>query len=171
MHTALQWANEIATPTTLPEELAPLVRRVELVEEFERKIMAEYLDSLVMADANKDQFHRLSHSEKTEILRRIAEFSKSYMPGVSEEDRISITLRLWSGCVMAGKAIALETKEGPTTRNDRQHIFSSVIDPLARGDAVYRAGVEAAPRWKSGRKQGVSYMGVPQGSSVRRYSG
>ncbi len=65
MTTALKWADEISPPPTLPEYLQPVSKRVELVEDFERIVMAEYiLGRLVARNRLKDQFHRLDAPEK-----------------------------------------------------------------------------------------------------------
>ena len=86
-----------------------------------------------------------------------------------DRNRINIALRLWSGCISAAKTIALQTKSGLNTPQIRGLLFSKKIDPTAQMDAIYREGVEAAPSFKSLRKEEYSFEGVPETSVVRKY--
>jgi len=103
-------------------------------------------------------------------LHAIAQASTEVMAEVrSELDRVSIALALWSGCTMAAKAIAFETRSGKNTAAGRAEQFAS-IDELALQDALFGAGVEAAPTLKIRRAQPYSLDGVPHASPVRRYA-
>jgi hypothetical protein len=102
-------------------------------------------------------------------LRTIARLSLQEMPELSSElDRVSVALAMWAGCIMAAKAIAFETRAGDNTIDGRAEAFVT-IDNLAAGDALFCAGVEAAPVFKEHRRQGYSLDGVPTTSRVRRY--
>ena len=103
-------------------------------------------------------------------LHAIAQASATVMTEVgSELDRVSIALALWSGCIMAAKAIASETRSGENTAAGRAEQFAA-IDGLAAQDSLFRAGVEAAPAFKVRRAQPYSLDGVPSASPVRRYA-
>ena len=49
-------------------------------------------------------------------------------------------MRLWSGCIETSKAIALETKDGPNTVEQRQNAFFQ-IEPFSKSDLIYAAGL------------------------------
>jgi hypothetical protein len=102
-------------------------------------------------------------------LRYLGDASVDAMPEVSDAlDRVAIVLRLWAGCLSAAKTIAEATRSGPNAAEDRARLFPG-IDATAARDALFRAGVEAAPSFK--RRLGQSYFldGVPDDSPVRKY--
>jgi len=102
-------------------------------------------------------------------LRAIAEASASQMPELfSELDRVAVALTLWSGCIMAAKSIAMETRSGENTSTGRAQQFT-LIDNVARQNQLFSAGVEAAPSFKAARGEEISLDGVPYTSPVRRY--
>jgi hypothetical protein len=102
-------------------------------------------------------------------LSAIAQLSADVMPELATElERISVALVLWAGCILAVKAIALETRSGANTIAGRAEAFAT-IDKLAVEDPLFRAGVEAAPAFKTHRLQPYSLDGVPEGSPVRRH--
>jgi hypothetical protein len=63
----------------------------------------------------------------------------------------------------------LETRSGANTRAGRAEAFAE-IDALAAVDAVFCAGVEAAPAFKRLREQPFDFDGVLARSAVRRFS-
>jgi hypothetical protein len=73
------------------------------------------------------------------------------------------------GFLSAAKTIAHGTRDGENTAAIRNSKFK-LIDERCKIDSVYRAGVEAAPIWKRQIRDTISFDGVPEGSSVRRYS-
>jgi hypothetical protein len=102
-------------------------------------------------------------------IRVFIEASEPHLPDVPDPlDRLNITLRLWSGCLLAAKGIALETLDGPNTPEGRRAAFAD-IDEVARNDAIFEVGVESAPAFKG--EEPVCFDGVPEHSPVRRYSG
>jgi hypothetical protein len=102
-------------------------------------------------------------------LRVIAQLSSSVMPDIASElDRVSVALALWAGCIMAAKGVAFETRAGENTVTGRGEVFER-IDRLAAQDALFCAGVEAAPAFKTQRQQDYSLEGVPDNSPVRRF--
>jgi hypothetical protein len=88
---------------------------------------------------------------------------------ISENQRISIALRLWSGCISAAKTIALETSDGKLTP-DRHRQFFNNVDNVAMEDTIFCLGVESAPAYKKIHQQCYSFVGVPGTSHVRKYS-
>jgi hypothetical protein len=101
----------------------------------------------------------------------LAERAAAFIPDVPDtKTRVSISLRLWSGCMSAAKTIAEGTRSGPNTAEGRHRVFAEIIDPIAENDPIYAAGVEAAPAFKTRRNQPYILDGVPEGSSVRRYA-
>lgn len=103
-------------------------------------------------------------------LEEIGKRSEPVMPELPEDfDRVSLALRLWAGCITAAKAIRPETRSGPNNPEGRAQQFEN-IDALAARDAIYAAGVEAAPVFLDSRNQEYSLDGVPPDFPVRRYS-
>jgi hypothetical protein len=91
------------------------------------------------------------------------------MPDLGDQlDRVATALMLWSGCITAAKAVAFETRSGDNSAAGRAQQFA-LIDELAAQDALYCAGVEAAPAFETQRSQPYSLDGVPQSSPVRRH--
>jgi len=158
MYTALQWASELGSSLVLPASLKYVKQRAELVKAIGPVLVR---DSILLT---------LSENEKSARLNEVGSLSKTYIPDVKEDrNRINIALRLWSGCISAAKTIALQTMSGPNTPQKRESIFRNTIDPLAQTDAIFRAGVEAAPAFKSLLKEEYSFEGVPETSAVRKY--
>lgn len=158
MDTALRWANELGSPPKLPCSLQDVNQRARLVNCIDRPLISGSL------------LHKLSDAEKAQRLNTVARLSKEYISDVDDDDdRVNITLRLWSGCLSAAKTIALQTRSGPNTPNIREFTFKEKIDPIAQKDSIYCAGVEAAPSFKKLRGEDYSFEGVPENSPVRRY--
>ncbi|MCW3992613.1 MAG: hypothetical protein NWE79_07875 [Candidatus Bathyarchaeota archaeon] len=158
MDTALRWADELGPPPQLPLSLQNVEQRAKLVDAIDGPLIQ---NSLLM---------RLSNEEKAMRLMDVAKISKKYITDVDDEKiRINISLRLWSGCLSAAKMIDRRTMSGPNTPDKRIFAFSRKIDPLARSDPIYCAGVEAAPSFKKLRKELYFFDGVPQNSAVRKY--
>lgn len=78
-------------------------------------------------------------------------------------------LVLWSSCMSAAKTIAYKTRSGVNTPEVRGRIFVG-LDRICRGSPLFRAGVQAAPAFKRGRRQRIYLDGVPEKSPVRRYA-
>jgi len=144
-YTALEWASELGLPPSLPLTLEDVAARAALVDS---------IDPLIanVADGLQGQ----GQSEKSALLERLASLTKEVILDVSDDQiRVNISLRLWSGC------------SGPNSPEDRNLLFRRVIDPRARTDPIYRAGVDAAPAFKDRRAQPWSFEGVPADSPIR----
>jgi hypothetical protein len=157
MAIALSLANGIAHGSLeLPSALFSVDARVELMLQIDKPLLVD-----VNGVEQWEDFG--SH------LRAIAEASASRMPELSSElDRVAVALMLWSGCIMAAKSIAMETRSGENTPAGRAQQFA-VIDNVARQNQLFSAGVEAAPSFKAARGEEISLDGVPDTSPVRRY--
>jgi hypothetical protein len=141
-------------PQRLPASLQSFQKRAELVHAIDGPFWQEMdLPSLVSV-----------------LARRVGELgdrSASFMADIPDPlHRINIAVRLWVGCLDAAKTIAPATNSGPNTAETRAATMPA-IDARAAQDAVYRAGVEAAPPFKRLRNEAYSMDGVPAGSPVR----
>jgi hypothetical protein len=154
MDIAWLFGTHLCPPQPLPASLRSFQRRAELVHAIDGPFWKDLqLFSLVCVLARR--------------VGEVAELPAPLVPDVPDPlQRLSIALRLWAGCLDAAKTIAPETNSGPNTPEDRARIMPS-IDARATEDAVYRAGVEAAPAFKPLRDQPYSMDGVPDGSPVR----
>jgi len=130
--------------------------------------VARYLDAIDDRVAQVAGYYESSEQNKKLFVDQISELSKVFITDVENSlDRVVLTLKLWAGCLDAAKTIAMETRNGPNTQEGRHVLFKDKIDPLAQVDEIYRAGVEAAPFFKTLRNQDFSFDGVPQNSPVR----
>ncbi len=151
------FAQELGPMPQLPGSLQEVGRRAELVHEMDGPFMPTTLELPAFL------------VELATRLRVIAEVSERFITDVPDGlTRLNIALRLWAGCISAAKTIANETMSGQNTPERRGEIMRD-IDQVAGTDAIYAAGVEAAPSFKKLRNQGYSFDGVPNGSLVRRY--
>lgn len=157
MAIALGLANGLAQgPLVLPAALFPMDARVELMLRIDKPLLVD-----VNGVAQWEDFG--SH------LRAIAEASGPQMPELSSElDRVAVALTLWSGCIVAAEAIALETRSGENTSVGRAQQLA-LIDSVARHKRLFSAGVEVAPAFKAARGQEIDLDGVPDTSPVRRH--
>jgi hypothetical protein len=142
-----------------------LALRAPLLDIQARAIFIRQIDKPLLVDADGIA----QWEEFGAHLRTIAQASTNVMAEVDNElDRVAIALALWSGCIMAAKAIAFETRSGENTADGRAREFAA-IDGLAAQDALFCAGVEAAPAFKTQREQPYNLDGVPHSSPVRRH--
>ncbi len=113
------------------------------------------------------------------IERRIREIDArvdSLADAIPERQaRLNLALRLWAGGIDAAKMLRIDFVTGPGTTEriapeTRAEAFSQSIDLRAADDAIYRAGVEAAPALQRLRDKEPAFEGVPPESAVRRYA-
>jgi hypothetical protein len=150
------FAEALGPVPALPASLQPITRRAELVDAIDGSLVTTAGD---LVDITR---------QIAQQIRRIEEGSRRFMPDVPDTMvRINIGLRLWSGCLSAAKTIAHDTRSGPNTPALRGRLMPE-IDRIAATDAIYAAGVEAAPAFKRLRGQTYSVEGVPAGSLVLR---
>lgn len=160
MALAYLFAEHLGRAPDLPVSLRDVDRRAELVDAVD--------GSFITGSSLPEVLARLA-----DRLRSVAEITRESLPDPDIPDgltRVNVTLRLWAGCISAAKTIASETRSGANTPELRASIFAE-IDSIADRDAIYRAGVEAAPAFKRLRKQPWSLDGVPARSPVRTRAG
>jgi hypothetical protein len=162
MDTVYSWANNLQI-TKLPTSIDPC-KLATLLNEIDENIMKP-IDNNYSGIFLKD----LPAHEKHGRIKNILEIGKKYFPNLSDNELLSILLRLWVGCISASKLIADSTMDGPNTLETRKYFFETKIDPICEVDKIYRAGVEIAPLFKKYRSQNVYYLGIPETSSVRKY--
>jgi hypothetical protein len=157
METALMWAEEIGPVRELPSSLIDdVTKRAELVNLVDPVLVQNSL------------LPNLTDEEKQRRIHEITKIGRSHITEHLEDAEIaSILLRLWSGCVMAAKTIAHETRSGPNTPEMRGYIFKNMLDPICLRDPIFSAGIEAAPAFKELRKEPYSFDGIPTNSVVK----
>lgn len=105
-------------PPDLPAPLSDLDRRTEFILRIDRPL-------LIDADGIAQWVEFGRH------LQAVAEIGREVMPSLDDQlDRVSVAFRLWSGCLMAVKTIAHETRAGVNTASSRAEGFEA-IDALA----------------------------------------
>ena len=155
---ALEWANSLGPPPPLPKSLEDPQVRARLIE----KINWHFQESLLPFLPTEVALDR---------ARRTAQLAREFLPDVEDTWTVAnVVLRLWSGCIAAAKGIAEETRGGPQTPEERSRHFTEVLDPISAEDPIHKAGVEAAPLFKSLRGEPVVFDGVPDKSPVRRFA-
>jgi hypothetical protein len=104
-------------------------------------------------------------------LGEISSGSAALMPDVADDMlRLVIGLRVWTGCMDAAKLLRdVAAGDLEYTPQMRMEGFTARVDPIAAQDAIYRAGVEAAPTFRRNRGQPLFDDGVPAESTVRRH--
>src|SRR5271157_1670866 len=157
MAIALIWAKALEeiyeTSPLLPESLSKVSKRAMLVNTLD---IPKFVNCLVY-----DCLEELSDEARYSCFKMLARISEEFMPETDEVDRTVISLRLWSGCLLAAKTIALQTMEGPITPGMREY-YSRDIDLEARIDPVFRAGVESGIAFKRLRREKYSFRGLPE---------
>lgn len=157
MNIALRVARGLAQPPlALPAALIDVRTRAAFIDEIDKPLLVDS-DGIVRWEQFGAQLLAIAHAS-VDVMGEVD----------TELGRISIALVLWSGCLMAAKAIAFETRSGENTAAGRAQQFAT-IDGLASQDVLFCAGVEAAPAFKTQRAQHYSLEGVPHGSPVRRH--
>jgi hypothetical protein len=91
------------------------------------------------------------------------------LPDVSDKaERTNIALRLYAGYLDVAKSIDAKTAAGPNSTATRQRDIP-IVEAKAANDAIYAAGVEAAPQFKHRElDQDIFRDGIPDGSIVLR---
>jgi hypothetical protein len=156
--TALNWGHECSDLQQLPESLVDVSARVDLVGAVNRALGGR-------------QLREMSSSEKQQFFDGVfAVCNPLIAEPLTGDQKVSVGLRLWSGCLSAAKTISSGTEEGINTTGKREYLFGG-IDEEARQDAIFRAGVETAPPWKRRIGQGddIFLDGVPGDSPVCKY--
>ena len=157
METALQWANELGSSPMLPVSLENVDLRARLVNAIDTPLV--YKEVIL---------ERLNPQEKSLRMNNFAKTAAPYMQEIDDASvRLNIVLRLYSGCLSAAKAIALQTNDGPNTP-ERRAEQAVTVDFIAQSDMIYSAGAEAAPSFKRLRREAFSLDGIPKNSVIRK---
>ncbi|MFY9578424.1 MAG: hypothetical protein WAQ33_03795 [Gaiellaceae bacterium] len=164
MAVAYDVAQGLGPAPPLPESMADVDTRARFVSDVNRLFAGEIVPMEPVA------FLRNAAVAIGQSIQAFVELSEGRIPDVPDPiERLNITLRLWSGCLMAAKTIAEETRAGANTEQIRRDGFVS-IDEVARADRVFEAGVEGAPVFKRNAGETYSLEGVPKDSPVLRYA-
>ncbi|MGH2713857.1 MAG: hypothetical protein ACRDM7_08235 [Thermoleophilaceae bacterium] len=151
------------SPLELPSALQLIDGRAEFIVRIDDGLLVDGEGGLLVDRAGVPQWEAMGKR-----LPQIADVAAPTMPGVDPLSQVSTALRLWAGCLDAAKAVANETRSGPNTEATRAQAFQH-IDAQAASDALYCAGVEAAPAFRQRRGHPYYLDGVPNDSPVRRH--
>jgi hypothetical protein len=143
MDVARVFAEYLSPAPPLPASLAEPDRRAALVDAIDGEpvwlgthaIVPEDV-SVVLGPVLAQEVNILAVTARSAARAlEIAERTAAFIPEVTNtRTRVSISLRLWSGCMSAAKTIAQETRSGPNTPEGRRRIFAEIIDPIAEND-------------------------------------
>jgi hypothetical protein len=159
MITALDWAYKLGSLSALPQSLS---------SDIEHRASVVKSTNIILLGVPVE-LKNVTNTEKQQRLDSLRTKSATLLSDVSEGNaRSNVLLRLWSGCLMASKIIALDTVDCPNTREKRAKNFIG-INSWIPNDHVFAAGVEAAPAFKKLQKENYSFDGVPADSVVRKY--
>jgi hypothetical protein len=166
IQTAYNWASELADTSYL--RLSVNIPQAAQFANQINELLEEYINKDIKS-AGTGLFENFSVIVKDIIFHRLDHlFRKQFHDQIDVSQRVSIALRLWSGCLSSAKTIALETRDGITTPEKRRQIFE-VIDSLAMADSIFCLGVESAPAFKKIHQQCYAFVGIPGTSHVRKY--
>lgn len=155
MHWAIQLADRIGPPPSVPASLVNVADRVRIVEEFETRVCRQW-------DSSSPTNWLASLAR---LSTELAQDSQIIPDAADQGERANVLLRLWAGCLSAAKVIALQTRNGPTPPQQRTE-QSPILDARASLDPIFSSGVVAAPAFLAGRHQYYSLDGVPEGALV-----
>ncbi|MGC1133594.1 MAG: hypothetical protein WA941_12290 [Nitrososphaeraceae archaeon] len=167
IQTAYIWATKLADTSNLrlSIEIPQAAQFVNKLNELIGKFINKDIES-----SGTGLFENFSIMTKDVIFHRLDDLCRNQLGyQISENQRISVALRLMSGCISAAKTIALETRDGKMTPDTRKQFFSS-IDNVAMTDSIFCLGVESAPAYKKIHQQCYSFIGILGTSHVRKHS-
>jgi hypothetical protein len=122
MDTAYSWANKLADLSHLKMTL-DINQRIQLILDIDGEFGCYTKYDL----SGSGLFENFSEIVKDVFLNRVDDLVRRYMPDeTNDKYRKSIGLRLWSGCLSAAKTIALETRDGQNTPDDRTKTFQKL---------------------------------------------
>ncbi len=150
------------TPTVaLPDSIARMTpeQRADLVEIVDKGPLGR----LPIGSDDFEPFIRIAV-----LMGRIGSLSAPLIPDVPDSlERINLVLRMWAGCVDAGKAIAEKTRSGP---NDAAIRIAAAahIEATAAADPVYECGLETSIIIKRRRTESFSTDWIADGTKLAR---
>jgi hypothetical protein len=161
------WAEQIGRPPAIPSSMK------------EPRNVAKFVDFVDRTVFANSEFWEFNTMERQKFFEDMAERTKTHLSDIQDgNQRINVTLRLWSSCLSAAKTMRKtyvipypdgRLHEELYTPQMRQDTFK-VIESIANKDEIYRLGVEAAPLFiKEVRGQEIFTDGVPPDSIVMKY--
>src|SRR5262245_19279433 len=126
MAIAYALAQGLGPPSELPASLASVQARVRLVKAVNRPFAGESFPADPVARLQATAF------ASGASIKALIDTSAPLVPDAPDPiERLNLVLRIWSGCLMAAKTIAHETRSGENTPDDRRKNFG-MIDEAAR---------------------------------------
>jgi hypothetical protein len=120
MQTALTWGREQSLVALLPASLADVGARARFVEVMNQMLGGRYMPTF-------DQ------TKKQAFLQEVLEVAKQHISEqMLDSEKMSIGLRLWSGCLSAAKTVAGGTRDGPNNSTIRKPSSNQSTMPLQR---------------------------------------
>ena len=101
MNTARLWGLEHSQTISLPDSLAEVGNRANLVQAINEMLAGRYMPT--MTEPQKEAF----------LAEVLTVCDQHIMEDLPDDEKISVGLRVWSGCLAAAKTIAGETRDGP----------------------------------------------------------
>ena len=148
MSTALEWANSLGAPPKLPGSMKSPYQRAKLVQCIGCNLVS-----------GNEQLHELPAGEQQRRKNIITKLSEDYMPDVKDPTaRLNVTFRLYSGCLMAAKTIAFDTRNGANTPETREHVVSKILEALCSEDKIFEAGVGSCARAQEARRTRIFFQ-------------
>jgi len=149
-------AWELAEKMGPPPEIPPTLDNKERRTRFALELDSTFAGILI---------RNLSENQKSLWLQKVDEVASKFTSEQSSDKRINCSLRLWAGVLTGAKIVALETRAGPVTPENRRKA-STEMQERSRRDPIFRAGLEVATRFKELRGQAYSLEGVLPGSPI-----
>jgi hypothetical protein len=145
MLVAYEHANTLGPPPRLATELKDPAVRAQFIDFVDNKI----IQGTSIFDILEDK-KIIRESFLTDVAKKTEPWLKSISDPLA---RISLTLRLWVGCIEAAKVIReseMDVKDGriyekKISPTDREKYCTEIITPKSQADPIYLAGVQTAP--------------------------
>lgn len=160
MMLALELADQLAPAGTVPPSITSMSpdQRADMI-----------LDVVKLAPRDKLPVNLDDLAPFVQIAKFIGTVGKRSAASIPDApdgfERVSIMLRMWSGCLMTGKTIADGTRSGPNTKQLREQ-NARRIDAIATRDAAFEAGMPAAVIITIREGKPYSFDGAPQGTRL-----
>jgi hypothetical protein len=161
---ALTIAQELAPSVAVPASILAMTpdQQADL-------ILKHVIEPRSRLPVNLDDHEPFVHVAR--MIGRAGRGSAAEIPDVPDAlERAGILVRMWVGCLCAGKTIANDTRSGPNTKPVRNQ-NARAIDSRAAADPAFAAGLPAAMiiklrESKAHGRQMYSFDGVPAGTRV-----
>lgn len=110
----------------------------------------------------------LNNEGRENYLNSLITITKEFVPDFNCSDReiLSISFRLWSGCIAAAKGLSNNSNSGSIDANFRSDYFS-YIDNFASDDHIFAHGVKASSKYRELKGEQNYFEGVPRSSLAR----